>query len=174
MKYYATTKRPTGAQLRILETFYISHGKDPIFLESIRADKSLRTIADRFNRIIDQLNAEKCSFLTSNDSGVRGVLYISEPVFPEMPEIEEESSERVWTVTIFNFIQTECEPWVSSFSTEKAALDFQMKAEQTIVNLKMENMLRVTIDSTILNSDTYLEELVNTYGDDDDVEIPGF
>lgn len=179
MKYYATTKHPTGAQLRILETFYMSHGKDPLFIESIRADKSLRTIADRFNRITDQLNAEKCSFLTSNDSGVRGVLYISEPVFPEMPVIEEVKEPeiepaRIWTVTIFNFIQTECAPWTSSFSTEEAALDFQMRAEAEIVNLHLENMLRVVVDSGILNSTFYLKEIAEVYGDDDDDEIPGF
>lgn len=173
MKYVVTSKRPTGAQLRFLEGFYLTHGKDPAFIDSIRENKSLRTIADRFHAIIDQLNAELCHTLAPNDIGVKNVVDIPDPVFEEMKEPEIEPA-RIWTVTIFNFIQTECEPWVSSFSTEKAALDFQMKAEQTIVNLKMENMLRVTIDSTILNSDTYLEELVNTYGDDDDVEIPGF
>ena len=168
MKYQASTKRPTGLQLASLEKFYMDHGKDPVFITSIREDKSVRTIADRFNRILDQLNAEHCSTLVPNGIGVQNLIYIDRPIFEaaeEEPEVKPEPT--IWTVTIRNFIQTECSPWVSSFSTEEAARNFQIACQAKICELHMENILDVIIDSTPLNDTSYLSMIEETYGDDE-------
>ena len=168
MRYTAATKRPTGLQLASLEKFYMDHGKDPVFITSIREDKSIRTIADRFNRILDQLNAEHCSTLVPNGIGVQNLIHINDPVFePALETTEEKPEPTIWTVTIRNFIQTECSPWVSSFSTKEAARNFQIACESKICELHMENMLDVIIDSTPLNDTSYLSMIEETYGDDE-------
>lgn len=165
MRYTLATRRPTGTQLAELEKFYLDHGKDPLFIPSLRENKEIKTIAARFSHIISQLNREHCHTLVPHGVGVNNQIYLKDDAFEEKPEIKPVPT--IWTVTIRNFIQTECSPWVSSFSTEEAARNFQIACESKICELHMENMLDVIIDSTPLNDTSYLSMIEETYGDDE-------
>lgn len=170
MKYISATKRPTGIQLAELEKFYLDHGKDAEFIPTLRGLSNDTTIRQRFEAILDRLNMERCQTCVPNGVGVHNMVYL-EPIdafIPQIEPVEEDMTPVIYTVCIHNFIESECEPWISAFPSREAAKEFMAKAEERIRAVGAENLLRITMDSGRLGSEQYLDEITEVYSMDRD------
>ena len=74
-------------------------------------------------------------------------------------------NKHIYTVSIINVVDVDADIWTSAFSTEKKAKDFKEKVEKWIEDNFCYGSLKVNMDSGTLDSESYLEMLVEEYGE---------
>ena len=74
-------------------------------------------------------------------------------------------NKHIYTVSIINVVDGAAAVWTSAFSTENKAVCFKEKAEEWIENNGYLGILKVDMDSGRLDSESYLEMLVEEYGE---------
>lgn len=74
-------------------------------------------------------------------------------------------NKRIYTVSIINMLDGAAAVWTSAFSTIKKATCFKEKAEEWFENNGYLGILKVDMDACILDDESYMEMLVEEYGE---------
>ena len=80
--------------------------------------------------------------------------------------INKENDNRIWTVSILDWKDYGRDPWVSSFTSEKAANKFADEAIKKLTRYGVYDNMSVVIDNTPADDTLYLEWIDREYGPD--------